>query len=54
MRIKRLLVDPIKNSTYLYHKNCVADSKENYKLDPGVKRLINIHNDDFIPKRLCT
>ena len=39
MRIKRLLVDPIKNSTYLYHKNCVADSKENYKLDPGVKRL---------------
>ena len=40
MRIKRrLLVDPIKNSTYLYYKNCVAVGKENYELDPGVKRL---------------
>ena len=28
-----------KNSTYLYHKNFVADSKENYKLDPGVEEL---------------
>ena len=28
--IRELQVDPIPNSSNLHHKNCVADSKENY------------------------
>ena len=30
MQIKGLLVDPIPNSPNGHHKNCMADSKENY------------------------
>ena len=34
-----LLVDPIPNSLNQHHKNCMADSKENYKLDLGSERV---------------
>ena len=33
MRIKKnilVLIDPIPNLQYQHHKNCIADSKENY------------------------
>ena len=35
MRIKKMsmrviLVDPVPNSLSLHHKNCMADSRENY------------------------
>ena len=42
-----LLVDPIPNSLNQHHKNCMADSKENYKLDLGserVKYLFHVDN----------
>ena len=29
--IRGLLVDPIPNSPYQHHKNCMTDRKENYK-----------------------
>ena len=31
------LVDPIPNSPNSHHKNCIADSKENYQWDLGMK-----------------
>ena len=31
------LVDPIPNSLNSHHKNCIADSKENYQWDLGMK-----------------
>ena len=44
MRIKKninwgLLIDPTLNSLNLHYKNCMVDSKENYKFDLGVKGL---------------
>ncbi|RMX51431.1 hypothetical protein pdam_00012630, partial [Pocillopora damicornis] len=33
------LVDPILNSLNKRHKNCIVDSKENYKFDLGVKGI---------------
>ena len=40
MRIKKLSItglffDPISNSLNQHHKNCMADSKENYQWDLG-------------------
>ena len=40
--------DPIPSSLNQYHKNCVIDSKENYKSDLGVKGLKNIGPYDYI------
>ena len=34
------LVDPILNSLNSHYNKCMADSKEKYKFDPGVKGLI--------------
>ena len=34
--IRELSVDPISNSLIQYHKNCIADSKENYKMRAGI------------------
>ena len=31
------MVDPILNSLKLHYKNCMVDSKENYRFDLGVK-----------------
>ena len=31
------LLDPIPNSPNSHHKNCTADSKENYQWDLGMK-----------------
>ena len=47
MRIKKnvnwgQLIDPILNSLNLHYKNCMVDSKENYKFDLGVKGLKEI------------
>ena len=45
MRKKKILmwgwlVDPILNSLNSHYNKCMADSKEKYKFDPGVKGLI--------------
>ena len=37
--IKILFVDPIPNSPNAYHKNCMADSKENYQQDLGSENI---------------
>ena len=43
MRIKKNInlgiVDPILNSLNKRYKNCMVDSKENYKFDVGIKRV---------------
>ena len=44
MRIKKninlgILVDPILNSLNEHYKNCMVESKENYKFDLGDKGL---------------
>ena len=38
------LVDPIPNSLNYHHKNCIADSKENYKLEIGSERVNEFHD----------
>ena len=35
------LIDPIQNYLNLHYKNCMVDSRENCKIDLGVKRLTN-------------
>ena len=35
LTIRGLLVDPIPNSKKLHQRNCIADSKENYRWDLG-------------------
>ena len=42
-----LLVDPIPNSLNYHHKNCMADSEENYQWDLGSERvmIVNIKCD---------
>ena len=34
-------MDPILNSLNCYYKNCIVDSKENYKFDLEVNRFIS-------------
>ena len=34
-------MDPILNSLNYYYKNCIVDSKENYKFDLEVNRFIS-------------
>ena len=45
------LVDPILNSLNSYYKNCMVDSKENYKFDLGVKSVKWIKEVSF--ERIC-
>ena len=41
---KQLLFDPIASSQNSHHKNCQADSKENYKWDLGSENVNQILN----------
>ena len=53
-------MDPILNSLNYYYKNCIVDSKENYKFDLEVNRFISARQAflaDFsfciLPWRTC-
>ena len=53
-------MDPILNSLDYYYKNCIVDSKENYKFDLEVNRFISARQAfpaDFpfciLPRRTC-
>ena len=37
--MRGLLVDPIPNSPNLHHKNGMANSRENYRIDIGSERV---------------
>ena len=37
--VREVLTDPITNSLNYHHKNCMADSEENYYQDLGCERV---------------
>lgn len=38
---RRIIVDPILNSPNQFHKNCMAERKENYQWDLEIEKVKN-------------